>query len=98
MTLGTQCRRSRRLTINCDDGGRVLKATRGDVPKQAMREETERLVREAIERKAVTIKHVEARVEVTCGKCGARNRVSLTKGQSRVRFACKECGHEQSTL
>ena len=66
--------------------------------KQAMREETERLVREAMERKAVTIKQGDTRIEATCGKCGARNRVSAAKGQLRVPFSCKECGHKQTTL
>lgn len=66
--------------------------------KQAMREETERLIREAIERKAVTVKQVDAQIEAMCGKCGARNRVSLAKGQHRVEFTCKDCGRRQSTL
>ena len=66
--------------------------------KQAMREETERLVREAMERKAITVKHGETRIEAKCGKCGAPNRVSAAKGQLRVRFSCKECGHKQETL
>lgn len=66
--------------------------------KQAMREETERLIKEAMERKAVTIKQGETRIEATCGKCGAKNRVSAPKGQLRVAFACKECGHKQETL
>ena len=66
--------------------------------KQEMREETERLIREAMERKAVTIKHGETRIEATCGKCGGKNRVSAAKGQIRVPFTCKECGHKQETL
>ena len=66
--------------------------------KQAMREETERLIRQAIERKTVTIKHVDARIEAVCGKCGAHNRVFLTNGQRRVQFSCKECGLQQTTL
>lgn len=66
--------------------------------KQAMREETERLIREAMERKAFTIKQGETRIEAKCGKCGAPNRVSAAKGQLRVQFTCKECGHEQQTL
>ncbi len=66
--------------------------------KQAMREETERLIREAMERKAVTIKQGETRIEAKCGKCGAPNRVSAAKGELRVRFSCKECGHKQHTL
>ena len=66
--------------------------------KQDMREETERLIREAMERKAITIKQGETRIEATCGKCGARNRVSSARGQVRVAFTCKECGHQQTTL
>lgn len=66
--------------------------------KQAMREETERLIREAMERKAVTIKQGQTRIEATCGKCGGKNRVSADKGQLRVTFTCKECGHKQETL
>jgi transposase-like protein len=66
--------------------------------KQAMREETERLIKEAMERKAITIKQGDTRIEAKCGKCGAPNRVSAAKGQLRVRFTCKECGHKQETL
>jgi transcription elongation factor Elf1 len=66
--------------------------------KQAMREEAERLVREAIERKAVTVKHGATRIEAKCGKCGAPNRVSATPGQARVEFTCKECGQKQKTM
>jgi RNase P subunit RPR2 len=66
--------------------------------KQAMREEAERLVKEAMERKAITIKQGDTRIEATCGKCGAKNRVSAAKGQLRVPFACKECGQKQTTL
>lgn len=66
--------------------------------KEAMREEAERLVREAMERKAVTVKQGQTRIEAKCGKCGAPNRVSATPGQVRVPFACKECGHKQKTL
>ena len=66
--------------------------------KQAMRDETERLVREALERKTVTIKQGQTRIEAKCGKCGAPNRVSATPGQSRVQYTCKECGEKQKTL
>jgi hypothetical protein len=66
--------------------------------KQAMRDETERLVKEALERKAVTIKQGQTRIEAKCGKCGAPNRVSADPGQVRVSFKCKECGEEQKTL
>jgi RNase P subunit RPR2 len=66
--------------------------------KQAMREETERLVKEALERKAVTIKHGQTRIEARCRKCGAPNRVSADPGETRVSFTCKECGEKQKTL
>ena len=66
--------------------------------KQAMREETERLIREAMERKAVTVTQGDTRIETHCGKCGAVNRVKAAKGQSRVEYTCKECGHKQKAL
>ena len=66
--------------------------------KQDMREEAERLVREAMERKTVTIKQGNTRIETKCGKCGAPNRVSATPGQTRVGYTCKECGSKQVTL
>lgn len=66
--------------------------------KQQDREEAERLIREAMERNAVTIKRGATRIEATCGKCGEKNRVSAEPGQLRVPFTCKECGHKQRTL
>ncbi len=66
--------------------------------KQEMREETERLVREALARKSVTVKQGETRIETRCGKCGAPNKVTAPKGATRVEFTCKECGHKQRTL
>jgi transposase-like protein len=66
--------------------------------KQDIREETERLVREALERKTVTIKQGNTRIEAKCGKCGAPNRVLAAPGQSRVDYTCKECGDKQRTL
>jgi predicted RNA-binding Zn-ribbon protein involved in translation (DUF1610 family) len=66
--------------------------------KQEMREEAERLVREAMEKKGVTVKQGDTRIEATCGKCGAKNRVTAAKGQLRTRYTCKECGHQQDTL
>jgi len=58
--------------------------------KQSMREEAERLIRETMEKKNL--------VEAVCGKCGAPNRLSAERGATRVKFACKECGHKQETL
>jgi hypothetical protein len=66
--------------------------------KQSMREETERLVKEALERKSVAIKQGNTRIEAICGKCGAPNRVSAAPGQVRVAYTCKECGDKQKTL
>jgi hypothetical protein len=66
--------------------------------KQEMREEAERLVKEAMERKKLTIKQGDTRIEAKCGKCGAPNRVSASPGQTRVDYTCKECGEKQRTL
>ena len=66
--------------------------------KQAMREETERLEREALERKTVTVTQGKTRIEAKCRKCGAPNRLSVDPGKMRVQFKCKECGDEQKTL
>lgn len=66
--------------------------------KQSLREEAERLIRESMEKKAIVVKQGSTRIEAVCGKCGAPNRVQAEKGQSRVKFACKNCGHKQETL
>jgi RNase P subunit RPR2 len=66
--------------------------------KESMRAEAERLVREAMARKTVTITQGDTRIDATCGKCGAPNRVKAAPGQTRVPFTCKECGHKQKTL
>lgn len=66
--------------------------------KQAMREEAERLMREAMERKNVVVKQGDTRIMAVCGKCGAQNKVSAPKGVTRVKYACKECGAKQETL
>lgn len=66
--------------------------------KQEMREETERLIKEAMERNSITVKQGKTRIDAVCGKCGAPNRVSATKGEVRVPFTCKECGHKQATM
>jgi transposase-like protein len=66
--------------------------------KEAMRAEAERLVREAMERKNLTVKQGKTRIETKCGKCGAPNRVSVDVGETRVDYTCKECGSKQKTL
>lgn len=68
------------------------------VDKKAMRDEAERLMREAMEKRAVVVKQGDTRIEAVCGKCGAPNRVKAAKGVTRAEFACKECGHKQVTL
>ena len=65
--------------------------------KEAMREESARLVKEAIARK-VPITQGKTRMDVKCSKCGAPNRVSAESGQNRVEYACEDCGHRQMTL
>lgn len=66
--------------------------------KQAMREEAERLMREAMERKNLTVTQGETRIMTICGKCGAPNKVKAAKGVTRVDYTCKECGAKQVTL
>jgi hypothetical protein len=66
--------------------------------KQAMRDEAERLVKEAMERKTVAVKQGKTRIEAICGKCGAPNRVLAAPGELRVAYTCKECGDKQKTL
>jgi predicted RNA-binding Zn-ribbon protein involved in translation (DUF1610 family) len=66
--------------------------------KQAMRDEAERLVQEAMEKKSISIKKGDTRIEAKCGKCGAVNKVSAAAGETRVKYKCKECGHQQNAL
>jgi transposase-like protein len=66
--------------------------------KKELREETERLIREAMEKKALTVTQGKTRIDAVCGKCGAPNRVNAAMGETRVSFTCKECGHKQKTL
>ena len=75
-----------------------LKARKREMSKQAMREESERLVKEALERKTLTVKQGETRIDSKCRKCGALNRVSAAQGQVRVPYMCKECGEKQRTF
>jgi hypothetical protein len=45
-----------------------------------------------------TSKHGKTRIDSSCRKCGALNRVSADQGQVRVLYRCKECGEQQKTL
>jgi transposase-like protein len=65
--------------------------------KEALREQSERLMKDARERN-VPVTQGKTRHDVKCGKCGAPNRVSVESGEARVEFKCKECGHSQTTL
>ena len=60
-----------------------------------MREEAERLVREAMERKTVTVKQGDTRIEAKCGKCGAPI-ASRRAGETRVQFTCRNAGTSRS--
>jgi hypothetical protein len=66
--------------------------------KEAMRAEADRLIKEAMAKKTVTIKQGDTRIETKCGKCGAPNRVTAAPGETRVPFTCKGCGVKQKTL
>ena len=66
--------------------------------KQSMREEAERMIREAMEKKSLVVKQGNTRIEAVCGTCGAPNRVQAARGETRVKFACKNCGQKQETL
>jgi transposase-like protein len=63
-----------------------------------MRDEAERLVKEALERKTITVKQGMTHMESKCRKCGAPNRVSAPQGQVRVAYTCKQCGESQRTF
>ena len=65
--------------------------------KEAMRQESERLVREAMARN-VTITQGKTQLDVKCSKCGAPNRISAEVIHGRVEYSCKDCGHQQKTL
>jgi hypothetical protein len=69
-----------------------------DMSKQEMREEAERLIREAMAKKSISIKQGDTRIETKCGKCGAVNKVNAAPGLSRVEYSCKDCGHKQRAM
>ena len=66
--------------------------------KQEMRQESERLVKEALERKSVAVIQGGTRIDAKCGKCGSINRLSAAVGELRVPFTCKDCGQEQKSF
>ncbi len=86
------------LSFGCDNTAPQRIRTGRPMSKQAMREEAERLIRETMEKKALTIKQGQTRIEAVCGKCGAPNRVQAEKGATRVKYVCKQCGDKQVTL
>ncbi|MFN3656269.1 MAG: hypothetical protein ACK4UO_03300 [Pseudolabrys sp.] len=66
--------------------------------KEETRAETERLIKEAMEKRGLVVKRGDTRIETKCGKCGAPNRVTAPPGETRPEFTCKECGHKQRVL
>jgi hypothetical protein len=63
--------------------------------KQAMREESERLVREALKRKSVAVTQGKTRIETKCGKCGAPNRVSAAPGRRASSSPARNAGRSR---
>jgi hypothetical protein len=51
-----------------------------------------------MEKRSVTVTKGNTRIEASCGKCNAKNRVVLAHGETRGTFTCKECGHKQKTF
>lgn len=66
--------------------------------KQEARDEADRLVKEAMEKRGLTIRQAKRRIDAQCRKCGAPNRVMADGNETRVAFKCKECGENQMTL
>ena len=66
--------------------------------KGSAREESERLVREALAKGGLTVTRGNTRIEAQCSKCGAPARVEAKPGETRAKFKCKECGLSQMTL
>ena len=99
-TLSSKPKRSNHDVRVVDEAyfrGKEMRRKHG-ISKQVMRDETERLVKEAIERKTVAVKQGKTRIDAICGKCGAPNRVLAAPGQVRVAYTCKQCGDKQKTL
>jgi hypothetical protein len=67
------------------------------VTKEELRAQSERAIKEAMERK-LTINKIDSRKEVQCGKCGGKNKINIEAGKARAKFTCKECGVEQTSL
>ena len=66
--------------------------------KQKSRDETDRLVKEALERGSARLTKVAGRRREKCGKCGTPNRVKIPVGEIRVAYKCKSCGYQQKTM
>jgi len=67
------------------------------VTKEELRAQSERAIKEAMERK-LTINKIDSRKEVQCGKCGGKTKINIEIGKARAKFTCKECGVEQTSL
>ena len=55
-------------------------------------------MREAMEKKAISITKGDTRIDAKCGKCGTVNKVSAAPGETRPKYKCKECGQQQNAL
>jgi hypothetical protein len=77
---------------------RIVEARSTGMDKKAMRDEADRLMREALARNTIVVKQGDTRILATCGKCGASHKTKAPKGVARVKYTCKECGHTQATL
>jgi RNase P subunit RPR2 len=62
-----------------------------------MRDEADRLVKEALQRNVV-VKEGKTHIAAKCRKCGAPNRISAARGEARVAFTCEWCKEKQATL
>ena len=64
--------------------------------KQEMRDEAERLVREALERKNIVVKQGKTRIDAKCRKCGAPMRISAKSGRGSRGFYLQGVRREAS--
>ncbi len=79
-------------------GARIIRLRGIAMSKQEMREETDRLIREALERKNLKVSRLETKIATKCGKCGHQGHVMAAPGTERVTFKCSACSHQQMVL
>ena len=79
------------------EGLTVRKPRAPEMSKEATRQESERLMKEAMAR-GVTVTRGKTLRDVKCAKCGAPNRVTTEPGEIRVEYTCKDCRHNQTAF